>query len=130
MFPAENLLYLSPDSRTDLTDYRDDDIMILGALIGKETTNHTLTKAKQDGIRHARLPMRKVLGFTSSLNIDACVPILNDFRNTKDWFYSFRWIPPRYIMAWEGAKEIHGIIQSYWRSYLYRVSQIGRSMVA
>jgi len=97
LFPAQNLVYLSPDSRTDLTEYRDDDIMILGALIGKDSSNHTLTRAKQAGIRHARLPMRKVLGFTSSLNIDACVPILNDFRNTKDWFYSFRWIPPRYI---------------------------------
>ena len=95
LFPPQNLIYLSPDSRTDLTEYRDDDVMILGALIGKETSGHTLTRAKQAGIRHARLPMRKVLGFTSALNIDACLPILNDFRNTRDWFYSFRWIPPR-----------------------------------
>ena len=95
LFPAKNLVYLSPDSRTDLVDYRDDDIMILGALLGKESKFHTLTKAKQDGIRHARFPMRKVLGFTAALNIDACLPIINDFRNTKDWFYSFRWLPPR-----------------------------------
>ena len=86
---------MSPDSRTDLTEYSHDDVMILGAMIGKEASGHTLTKAKQEGIRHARLPMKRVLGYSAALNIDACVPVLNDFRNTKDWFYSFRWIPPR-----------------------------------
>jgi hypothetical protein len=23
--------------------------------------------------------------------------IMNDFTNTRDWFYSFRWIPPRFF---------------------------------
>ena len=31
------------------------------------------------------------------LNVDHAISILVDFTHTKDWFYSFRWIPPRFF---------------------------------
>ena len=31
------------------------------------------------------------------LNVDHVVAIINDFTHTRDWFYSFRWIPPRFF---------------------------------
>ena len=33
--------------------------------------------------------------FSDSLNLDAIVAIMLDFQRTQDWFYAFRWIPPR-----------------------------------
>ena len=29
------------------------------------------------------------------LNVDTAIAIMSDFKNTQDWFYSMRWIPPR-----------------------------------
>jgi hypothetical protein len=29
--------------------------------------------------------------------VDHVIAILNDFTHTRDWFYSFRWIPPRFF---------------------------------
>lgn len=63
LFPKERLLYLTPNSRVDLMNYDDDDIYIIGALhdgLGK--VPRTLSKSLEQGIRHARIPLRKVIG--------------------------------------------------------------------
>ena len=39
--------------------------------------------------------MKRTLGITKELNVDHCVAILADYKFSKDWFYSFRWIPSR-----------------------------------
>ena len=39
--------------------------------------------------------MRETIGFDDVLNVDTVVAILLDFYRTKDWFYSFRWVPAR-----------------------------------
>ena len=31
------------------------------------------------------------------LNVDHMVGVMADFRATQDWFYSFRWVPPRFF---------------------------------
>ena len=63
LFPQERLLYLSPDSRTDLVKYDSDDIYIIGGLVdGATGIARTLADAKRNEIRHARLPMRKHIG--------------------------------------------------------------------
>jgi hypothetical protein len=97
MFPRDRLLYLSPDSRNDMVHYNDDDVVIIGGLVGKDGEKATLSKAKQQEIRHARFPMKRTLGFTKDLNVDVVLPILNDFRQTNDWLFSFRWVPSRII---------------------------------
>ena len=33
--------------------------------------------------------------FSDSLNLDTIVAIMLDYQRTQDWFYAFRWIPPR-----------------------------------
>ncbi len=57
-------LYLTPDSRTDLLEYNPDDVYIVGGIV--ETAGdvpYTLTKAKKLGIRHARLPTKRTVGY-------------------------------------------------------------------
>ena len=101
LFPKERLLYLSPDSKNDLMKHDPNNIYVIGGLIdtcsggtGKHAP-YTLSQAKKQKIRHARLPMKRIIGINRELNIDHCVAIMADFKFTNDWFYSFRWVPAR-----------------------------------
>ena len=95
LFDKDRLVYLSPDSRNDLK-YHADDIYIIGGLIDTDImSNASLSVAKRQGIRHARLPMKKVRGLHGVLTLETVLGILVDYRITKDWFYAMRWLPPR-----------------------------------
>ena len=63
-----------------------------------------LGKAKKEGVRHAHLPMRRVLGMQCILNIEQVVAIMCDYRLTRDWMYAFRWVPPRHFRSRLKAK--------------------------
>ena len=101
LFPPQQLLYLTPDSKNDLVHYDPNDIYIIGGLIdttggiSSRSVPHTLSAAKKQNIRHARLPMKRTLGITKELNVDHVVGIMADFKFSKDWLYSFRWVPAR-----------------------------------
>ena len=63
LFSSDRLVYLSPDSRSDLLEYNADDVYIIGGIVDlSKTVPYTLSKAKREGIRHARLPIRRTLG--------------------------------------------------------------------
>ena len=63
LFPSERLCYLTPDSRTDLMEYNADDVYVIGGIVDmSKGVPYTLTKAKKEGIRHARLPIKRTLG--------------------------------------------------------------------
>jgi len=105
LFPQENLLYLTPDSRNNLNHYDANDVYIIGGIVdnaasgasmNRQSVPYTLSAAKKQGIRHARLPMKKTLGLTNELNVDHVVAIMADFKYSKDWFYSLRWLPARH----------------------------------
>jgi len=98
LFPQQDdrLLYLSPDSRNDLMKYNANDIYIIGGIVnqtgrGKET----ITAARQGRIRHARMPTTKYVGMHIEMNVDTAMQVMADFKNTRDWNYAFRWLPPR-----------------------------------
>ena len=97
VFPQQRLLYLSPDSKNDLMKHDPNNIYVIGALIDTSEGHapYTLSQAKKQNIRHARLPMKRFLGISRELNVDHCVAIMSDFKFTNDWFYSFRWVPAR-----------------------------------
>ena len=62
LFPKENLVYLSPDSR-NLLKYNPNDIYIMGGLVDRSIErNASLAKAESKNIRHARLPLREIVG--------------------------------------------------------------------
>ena len=63
LFPRNRLVYLSPDSREVLWNYNPDDVYIIGGLVDLDyKSKESLAIAKQQGIRHARLPMGETLG--------------------------------------------------------------------
>lgn len=99
MFPHERLVYLSPDSNNDLKHFDPEDVYIIGGLVdrGNDKMPYTLSAAKRLKIRHARFPLRQHIGVVSELNVDACLAIMCDLRETQDWFYAFRWVAPRFL---------------------------------
>ena len=111
LFPQKRLLYLSPDSTKDLMNYDADDVYIIGGVVDTaggrsgRSVPYTLSTAKKEKIRHARLPMKRTLGLARELNVDHCVAIMADFKFTKDWLYSFRWVPPRFYRNRLKSKE-------------------------
>ena len=69
---------------------------VIGGLVDQEIkTNATLGVAKKQGIRHAHLPLRRVIGMQCILNVETMMAILCDYRLTRDWLYSFRHVSPR-----------------------------------
>lgn len=63
LFPRNRLVYLSPDSREVLWNYNPDDVYIIGGLVDLDyKSKESLAIAKQQEIRHARLPMGETLG--------------------------------------------------------------------
>ena len=59
----------------------EDDVYVIGGLVDlKPMTNGTLGKAKKEGIRHAHLPLKRVIGMNCILNIEHVVAILADYR--------------------------------------------------
>jgi len=99
LFPKEKLVYLSPDSRNDLLRFNEDDVYVIGGIIdrGDDRAPLTLANAKKERIRHARFPMKKVLGISGDLNVETCVAIMNDLKASQDWFYALRWVPARFL---------------------------------
>ncbi|XP_040579505.1 mitochondrial ribonuclease P protein 1 homolog [Lepeophtheirus salmonis] len=98
LFPKENLLYLSPDSKQDLNSFRGSDIPIIGAIVDPSGNQPlTLGKAKKQGIRHARLPMKKMIGLNARLNVDHMIAIMCEWKNSRDWLSAFRFVPSRFF---------------------------------
>lgn len=98
MFDPERLVYLSPDSRNDLKEINPDDVYVIGGIIDKHDRQPlTLSRAKRQGIRHARFPMKRIMNLKAELNIDTCVAVMCDMKASQDWFYSLRWVPSRYF---------------------------------
>ena len=117
MFPKERLVYLTPNSKNDLLTHDSDDIYIIGGLVdGSTGTPLTLAEAKKMGVRHARLPMRKFLGWPHELNVDHMLAVLADFRATKDWFYAFRWVPPRFFRN-HAVREASKVEEARYRTH-------------
>ena len=93
------MVYLSPDSHNDLKTFSEDDIYVIGGIIdiGDDRAPLTLANAKKHKIRHARFPMKRVIGMKADLNVETCVAIMNDLKYSQDWFYSLRWVPSRFF---------------------------------
>ena len=56
---------------------------------------HTLDYARSNDMRHARFPMKRVLGMHAELNVDTAINVMADLKNNRDWFSAFRWVPVR-----------------------------------
>lgn len=102
LFPKEQLIYLTPHCRNDLTEYDPDAIYIIGAMVDKINSEPlSLAKAKSLGLRMARLPLDRYLQFGSgsgkSLTLNQMTQILLDWKATKNWDKALIHVPRRKI---------------------------------
>lgn len=106
VFPAERLVYLTPQS-TNYLKYSADDIYVIGGLVDiHDTKPYTYSKAKKLGIRSASLPLDQYyrLKKCKSLTLDAVLNVMLELNYTRDWQKSMLKIPQRY---WDIKKIKH-----------------------
>lgn len=99
-FPKDQLVYLTPHCRTDMTEYNPDMVYIIGAIVDKHNQQPlSLAKAKQNGLQIAKLPLEKYLswgsGSAKNLTLNQVMNILLDLRHTKDWKKALQHVPTR-----------------------------------
>ncbi|KAM0734940.1 Mitochondrial ribonuclease P protein 1-like protein [Formica fusca] len=119
LFRKDQLLYLTPHCKTDITEYDPDTVYIIGAMI--DTTNSeplSLAKAKKDGIRMGKLPLERYMEWGPSsckrFSIDQMINILLDLRYTGNWKKALRHVPNRKLKESREFK-----LQKQLRRYLY-----------
>ncbi|KAE8736204.1 ACT domain-containing protein DS12 [Hibiscus syriacus] len=95
----DDLVYLTADSGTVLHELDPAKVYIVGGLVDRNRWKGiTLKKAKEQGIRTAKLPIRDYMKMSSSqvLTVNQVIEILLKFLETKDWKASFfRVVPQR-----------------------------------
>ena len=66
LFPKDQLVYLTPHCRTELDTWDNDAIYIIGAMVDKANQEPlSLAKAKEHGIKYAKLPLEKYIKWGS-----------------------------------------------------------------
>lgn len=102
-FPKDNLVYLTPHCKNDLTEYNPDHVYIIGAMV--DTMHNeplSLAKAKKHGLKMARLPLDRYLqwgsGSGKSLTLNQMTHIMLDLKETGNWQHSLRHVPRRKLV--------------------------------
>jgi len=69
LYPKNQVVYLTPDSRQELQYFNHDDVYIVGGIVDK-TIQEPLSyaKANKEGLRTARFPLEKYLPYVSFLS--------------------------------------------------------------
>ncbi|XP_015183105.1 PREDICTED: mitochondrial ribonuclease P protein 1 homolog [Polistes dominula] len=101
MFDKNELVYLTPHCKTEMTHYDPDKVYIIGAMVDKASPQpYSLAKAKKEKLRMEKLPLDRYLNWGSGSNkcltLNQVLAILLDIKYTKDWMTSlFNHIPIR-----------------------------------
>lgn len=93
LFPAEELVYLSPDSPNVLTEFSSDKVYVIGGLVDETISkNVSLTFSKSNNITTARLPIAEYFvaekgsgTYKKVLAINQVFGIILKWYETKDW---------------------------------------------
>uniref|UniRef100_A0A336M7A4 RNA (guanine-9-)-methyltransferase domain-containing protein 1 n=1 Tax=Culicoides sonorensis TaxID=179676 RepID=A0A336M7A4_CULSO len=94
-FPKSKLVYLTPDSKNDLKEFNHDDIYIIGGIVDRVyVAPYSFTKANQENIRTARLPLKKYVKWNANgrgiaLAMNQVFKILLDMKTCNDWQKAF-----------------------------------------
>uniref|UniRef100_A0A1B6CHN4 RNA (guanine-9-)-methyltransferase domain-containing protein 1 n=1 Tax=Clastoptera arizonana TaxID=38151 RepID=A0A1B6CHN4_9HEMI len=128
IFPKENLVYLTPHCRNELTTFNHDDIYIIGAFVDKKTTDPiSLAKAKREGIRMACLPLDSYLLWncgTKNLTINQVLSIMLDIRRSGDWTKALQHVPKRKLVdprvKIENKNQLKGIYSENFQKKPFR----------
>lgn len=106
LYPAEKLVYLSPDAEDTLDEIDPNVGYIIGAIVDKQDkVPMTLAKAKRLNIQCRRLPTNEYFKFRSdkALPLNHVTKILLEAKQTGDWKKAFMHIPARMKM-WRDIK--------------------------
>ncbi|CAF0736206.1 unnamed protein product [Rotaria sordida] len=104
LFDRQKLIYLTPHSPYEMSEYDHDAVYIIGAIIDVSVGGRplTLAKAKRDNIKHQRLPLERYLKFGSStsraLSLDKIYFILMALKHGQSWTEAFQAIPDRKVV--------------------------------
>lgn len=103
LFPKEQLVYLTPHCRNDLTEYDPEAIYIVGAMV--DMRNHeplSLMKAKELNLKMARLPLDKYLdggaSGSKSLTLDQMMRIMLSIKTSGNWGTALAHVPRRKVV--------------------------------
>ena len=101
-----DLVYLTADSEHELTEFKPNEVYIIGGIVDKNRhKNLTLNKANEQGIRHARLPIRDHLRMTGThiLTVNQALDIILAQLELKDWDKAMERAVPVRKQAKEGV---------------------------
>lgn len=103
LFPKEKLVYLTPHCRNEIQEFNHDDIYIIGAMVDKISSEPlSLAKAKQLGLRMAKLPLDRYLqwggGSGKSLTLNQMTSILLELKRSGDWNEALQVVPRRKLI--------------------------------
>ena len=105
----KDLVYLTADSEVELVDFAANDIYVIGGIVDRNRhKNLTLNKANEQGIRHARLPIRDHLQMSGThvLTVNQVVDIILAQLELKNWDKAMeRAVPTRKHAKEEGGGE-------------------------
>lgn len=101
LYPKERLLYITPHSPHVLQDYDPHDILIVPAIIDHGSHGPvTMADAKQNGIRTARLPVKRRLPLNVISNI------LLEYKNKRDWQKALAQLPQRSMAQTQSTQAV------------------------
>ncbi|KAJ8978654.1 hypothetical protein NQ317_019090 [Molorchus minor] len=106
IFPKDQLVYLTPHCREELTEYDHDAIYIIGAIVDKINNQPlSLAKAKKEGLKMAKLPLDRHLqwgsGSGKSLTLNQMICIMNDIKFTGNWKHALQHVPRRKLIDFQ-----------------------------
>ncbi|XP_036149800.1 mitochondrial ribonuclease P protein 1 homolog [Monomorium pharaonis] len=104
IFPKNELVYLTPHCRVNLTEYNPNMTYIIGGLVDKNLPQPlSLAKAKKEGIQMAKFPIDQYLDWgassSKSLTLDQTIKIMLDLRQTGDWKKALQNVPTRKLRS-------------------------------
>lgn len=97
----ERLVYLTPNSPNLLTEFKPNDVYVIGGLVDKGAKKpHSLAKAKRLGLRTACLPLDRFVRWKAShksLTLDQVTKILLELKVTGDMYRAVQHVPGRKV---------------------------------
>nr|CAD7267368.1 unnamed protein product [Timema shepardi] len=128
VFPKQDLVYLTPHCREELTEYNHDSVYIIGALVDKVNQEPlSLAKAKKEGLKMAKFPLDRYLewgaGGGKSLTLNQVVMILLDMKLTGDWHKALVHVPQRKLYHSDDRKLSRGEERSARMKGLFKYLQ-------
>lgn len=127
IFDRDKLVYLTPHCSNYLEKFNHDDIYIIGAIVDTATTGHfSLEKAKEQGLRMARLPLERYLQWGrggKSLTINQMVQILLEMKKHGDWEKALQIVPRRKLAGFNPLAMNNPKREQFKRFQLQRIHQ-------